>query len=387
VEAATAQETERRTSYLELFFDLVFVFAITQVTSLMLAEPTAAGYAKSALVLAMVYWAWSGYAWATNAIDLGRPLLRLGYLAAMGASFGMAVAVPDAFGDQTLWFVVPYVVVRLLNLALYIGGLRDDREQQRAVLALAPWFALSPALALIGGLLGGRLLIAFWCAGLALDVLGTLRAGEGAGAGFRVSPDHFAERYGLFIIIALGESIVAIGLGLADHTRDAAFALSLAVAFAGVAAIWWAYFDFTAAVMARTLRNQPDEQRGPMARDVFTLCHYPIVLGIIFFAVAAKKTVAHPGDPLTGAGRFALGAGIALFLVGFALARYRVLRRVAWERVVAAAAALVAVAALRDVEGLALMAIVVGCLVAGLVAETIRIREFRAEVRSGPTQH
>ena len=385
MEAAAVEETERRTSYLELFFDLVFVFAITQVASLMLAEPTAAGYAKSALVLGMVYWAWSGYAWATNAIDLGSPLLRLGYLAAMGASFGMAVAVPDAFGDQTLWFVIPYVVVRLLNLALYIGGLRHDRVQQRAILALAPWFALSPALALTGALLGGRLLIVFWCVGLALDVLGTLRAGEGAG--FRVSPDHFAERYALFIIIALGESIVAIGSGLVDHPRNAAFALSLAVAFVGVAAIWWAYFDFMAAVMARTLRNQSSERRGLIARDVFTLCHYPIVLGIIFFAVAAKKTVEHPGEPLSGAGRFALGAGIGFFLVGFALARYRVLKRIAWERVAAAVAAFAAVFALADAPGLALLAIVVACLVAGLVAETLRIREFRAEVRSGPTQH
>ena len=385
MEAAAAEETERRTSYLELFFDLVFVFAITQVTSLMIDEPTASGYAKSALVLGMIYWAWSGYAWATNAIDLGWPLLRLGYLAAMGASFGMAVAVPDAFGDQTLWFAIPYVAVRLLNLALYIGGLQHDPVQLRAVLALAPWFVLSPALALTGAFFGGDALIVLWCAGLALDVLGTLRAGEGAG--FRVSPDHFAERYALFIIIALGESIVAIGSGLADHTRDAAFALSLAVAFAGVAAIWWAYFDFTAAVMARTLRNQSPERRGPIARDVFTLCHYPIVLGIIFFAVAAKKTVAQPGEPLTGAGRFALGAGIAFFLVGFALARYRVLRRIAWERVAAATAALAVVAALPDAPGLALLAIVVGCLVAGLVAEMARIREFRAEVRSGPTQH
>jgi len=384
MEAATVAEGERRTSYLELFFDLVFVFAITQVTSLMLAEPTAAGYAKSALVLAMVYWAWSGYAWATNAIDLGWPLLRLGYLAAMGASFGMAVAVPDAFGDQTLWFAVPYVIVRLLNLALYIGGLRNDPVQQRAILALAPWFALSPALALTGAFLGGRLLIAFWCAGLAVDVLGTLRAGEGAG--FRVSPDHFAERYALFIIIALGESIVAIGSGLADHTRDAAFALSLAVAFVGVAAIWWAYFDFTAAVLARVLRNRPAEQRGPLARDVFTLCHYPIVLGIIFFAVAAKKTVAHPGDP-TGPGRFALAAGIGFFLIGFALGRYRIIRHVSWERGAAATATIVAVAALPDAPSLGLMAIAVGCLVAGLVAETIRMRDFRAEVRSGPTQH
>jgi low temperature requirement protein LtrA len=385
MEAAAVAEGERRTSYLELFFDLVFVFAITQVTSLMLAEPTAAGYAKSALVLAMVYWAWSGYAWATNAIDLSWPPLRLGYLAAMGASFGMAVAVPDAFGDQVLWFAVPYVVVRLLNLALYIGGLREDPVQLRAILALAPWFALSPALALAGAFLGGRPQIAFWCAGLAIDVLGTLRAGEGAG--FRVSPDHFAERYALFIIIALGESIVAIGSGLADHTRDAAFALSLGVAFVGVAAIWWAYFDFTAAVLTRVLRNQPPERRGPLARDVFTLGHYPTVLGIIFFAVAAKKTVAEPGEPLTSAGRFALAAGIGSFLIGFALARYRIIRHVSWERVGAATAAIVAVAALPDAPSLGLMAIVVGCVVIGLVVEAIRMRDFRAEVRSGPTQH
>jgi len=139
--------------------------------------------------------------------------------------------------------------------------------------------------------------------------------------------------------------------------------------------------------MARTLRNQTPERRGLIARDVFTLCHYPIVLGIIFFAVAAKKTVEHPGEPLTGAGRFALGAGIGFFLVGFALARYRVLKRIAWERVAAAVAALTAVFALADAPGLALLATVVACLVAGLVAETVRIREFRAEVRSGPTQH
>jgi low temperature requirement protein LtrA len=139
--------------------------------------------------------------------------------------------------------------------------------------------------------------------------------------------------------------------------------------------------------MARTLRNQSSERRGLIARDVFTLCHYPIVLGIIFFAVAAKKTVAHPGEPLTGAGRFALGAGMAFFLVGFALARYRVLKRIAWERVAAATAAPAAVAALPDAPGLALLAIVFGCLLTGLVAETVRIREFRADVRSGPTQH
>ena len=385
MEIARAEETERRTSYLELFFDLVFVFAITQVAALMLADPSAGGYARGALVLGLVYWAWSGYAWATNAIDLSSPLLRLGYLLAMGASFGMAVGVPDAFAGRAAWFAVPFFVVRMLHLALYLHGLRDEPEHRAAVMKLAPWFTLAPALVLVGGFTGEEARVALWTAAIVIDVVGALRMGPEAG--FRVSPGHFAERYALFVIIALGESIVAVGTSLTGHTGDLAFALALAVAFVGVAAIWWAYFDFTAAVLARVLANRPPEVRGPLARDVFTLCHYPMVLGIIFFAVAAKKTVAEPGEPLSPAGRFALGAGIALFLLGFVLGRYRIVRHVAYERVVAAVASVAAVIALPNLDGLALMAVVVGCLVTCLAWEAVHLRTFRAEVRAGPTQN
>jgi low temperature requirement protein LtrA len=382
---AHAEETERRTSYLELFFDLVFVFAITQVTALMVDDPTAAGFAKGALVLGMVYWAWSAYAWATNAIDLSAPLLRVGYLLAMGASFGMAVAVPDAFSGGAEWFAVPFFAVRMLHLFLYIHGLYDEPAHRAAILRLTPWFAIAPTLALGGGFLDHDARVVVWTAALAIDVLGALRMGPQTG--FRVSPHHFSERYALFIIIALGESIVAVGAGLSGNTRNAAFALALGVAFLGVAAIWWAYFDFTAAVLARVLGNRPVDVRGPIARDVFTLCHYPMVLGIILFAVAAKKTVGEPGAPLSGAGRFALAAGIALFLLGFVAARYRIVRHVAYERVATAALVVALVLALGDLDGLALMAVVVGALVAGLTWETVHLRAFRAEVRAGPTQN
>jgi low temperature requirement protein LtrA len=382
---ASAVEIERRTSYLELFFDLVFVFAITQVTALMIGDPTAGGFAKGALVLALVYWAWSAYAWATNAIDLSSPGLRLGYLVAMGASFAMAVSVPDAYAERAGWFAVSLFAVRILQLVLYASGLREDVEQRAAVMRLAPWFAIAPTLVLVGGFVDEGLRIVLWVAAVAIDVAGTLRQREGAG--FRVSPAHFAERYALFIIIALGESVVAVGSGLAGHEKDAAFAAALAVAFVGVAAIWWAYFDFTAAVLARVLANRPESVRGPLARDVFTLCHYPMVLGIILFAVAAKKTVAHPSEPLSGFGRFALAGGVAMFLVGFALGRYRIVRHVAYERVAAAAVAIVAVLVLPDLDALALMAVVVGILVAGLAWETVHLRAFRAEVRAGPTQN
>jgi low temperature requirement protein LtrA len=382
---AAAVEIERRTSYLELFFDLVFVFAITQVAALMIGDPTAGGYAKAALVLALVYWAWSAYAWATNAIDLSVPSLRLGYLLAIGASFAMAVGVPDAYAERAAWFAVSLFAVRMIQLWLYWRGLRGEPEHRAAVMRLAPWFTVAPTLVLLGAFVDEDLRIAFWVAAVAVDVAGTLR--QRAGSGWQISPAHFAERYALFIIIALGESIVAVGTGLADHTKNAAFAAALAVSFVGVAAIWWAYFDFSAAVLARVLANRPPEARGPIARDVFTLGHYPIVLGIIFFAVAAKKTVASPTEPLSGAGRFALAGGVAMFLVGFAILRYRLARHVAYERVAAGLLGIAAVLVFPDVDGLTLMAIVVGILVAGIAWEAVHLRTFRAEVRAGPTQN
>src|SRR5919198_2440423 len=201
-------EGERRTSYLDLFFDLVFVFAVTQVTSLVAHDPTARGFAHGALVFGLVWWAWSGYAWMTNAIDVERTETRMLMLAATGGSFFMAILLPDAFGDDGKRFVLAYLFVRVLNVGLYLGGLRGD-AQQAAMLRLAPFFLVAPLVAVPGAFVDSRARAAIWLVSLAIDVVGTLTA---AGSGFRVSPAHFAERYALFVIIALGESVVAIGV-------------------------------------------------------------------------------------------------------------------------------------------------------------------------------
>ena len=185
------------------------------------------------------------------------------------------------------------------------------------------------------------------------------------------------------MIIALGESIVAIGIGTSDLERDATYALSVVVAFAGVAALWWAYFDFTAVAAERALRRASPAARGPLARDVFTYFHYPVVLGIIFYAVAAKKTLEHPLDPLSDAGRWSLGLGVAVFLVGFALMRFRVIRRIAWERLAAAAVALVLAVSLDGTDAVVTLGVVIGVLVLSVGIETARLREIRAEVRAG----
>ena len=376
----TTAEEERKTSYLELFFDLVFVFAFTQVTALILEDTSPQGFARAALVLAMVWWAWSAYAWMTNAVDVENAVTRLIMFAAMVAGFFMALAVPDAFQDEAAWFAVAYFAVRVLQPALYLWGVRDEPETFGVLLRLTPWFVIAAFVALVGGFVDPDYRAWVWVASLVIDVIGTLTAARGD---WHVSPSHFAERFALIVIIALGESIVAIGVGTSHLTRDATYAISVVVAFAGVAALWWAYFDFTAVAAERSLRRASGRDRSALARDIFTYFHYPLVLGVILYAVAAKKTLEHPRDPLSNAGRWALGLGIALFLIGFALMRFRVIRRVAWERLAAAAAILVIAVLLDGADAIVTLGVVIVILVFSIALETVRLREVRATLRAG----
>ena len=352
----------------------MFVFALTQVASLLAGDLSAAGFGRATLVLALVWWAWSGYAWMTNAVDLEPPEARAAFLLAMAASFVLALGVPEAY-HRAPWFAVPYLVVSVLQVALYVYGLRAQRSHQRAILQLAPYFLVAPVLVLAGAFVDDPWRTALWLLSLVVAVGGTLTVGD---AGFRVSAAHFAERYALFVIIALGESVVASGVGLGEAHRDARFLLAVGVAIAFVGALWWAYFDFTSTALERTLARRPVEERGPHARDVFTLFHFPIVLGIIYVAVAGKHTLEHSRDPLELGDRVALGGGIAIFLIGFCLARYRVVRRVAWERLVGAPLAVAVCLAGGELSSLALVAITFAVLAAILVLEAVRLRDVRA---------
>jgi low temperature requirement protein LtrA len=274
---------------------------------------------------------------------------------------------------------VAYFAVRVLNVVLYDTGLRGDPAHRAAFRKLAPWFLVAPTVALVGGFVDGDARVALWTLSLAIDVVGTLTVGR---SGFRVSAAHFAERYGLFVIIALGESVVAVGLSASDLERNAQLAATVAVAFAGVAALWWAYFDWPQLAAERRLRREPEESRGPLARDLYTFFHFPLVLGVIFYAVAAKKTIAHPDEPLSAAGRWALGVGVAAYLAAFALQRWRAVGIVAWERIAGGALALVAVAVLQDLDAVVLLGAVVLLLAAVTGTEAVRLREIRASVRS-----
>jgi low temperature requirement protein LtrA len=382
----TAAEEEKRTNFIELFFDLVFVFAFTQVTALALEDTSTAGFARAALIFALVWWAWSAYAWLTDAIDVENVATRLFMFGAMLSVFFMALAVPGAYGDEGAWFAVSYLAVRVLQVGLYLWGVRHDPVQLAAIGRLAPWFLVAPMLVLAGGRVDDPARTWLWAASLAIDVVGTLFAGRSA-SGFQVSPSHFAERYGLIVIIALGESIVAVGLAAEGLTEDAVYALAVTVALAGAAAAWWAYFDIVQLAAERALARAGAATRGPLARDVYTFFHYPIVLGIVFLAVAAKKTLSAPSEPLSEGGRAALAVGISLFLLGFVLIRLRVIRRLAWERIAAAAAVVALVVVLEDADALVLLTLSVVALVAALALESLRLREIRAELKAARTPH
>ena len=260
-----------------------------------------------------------------------------------------------------------------MMLALYLLGARRDPERRGAIARLAPWFLAGPLLVLAGGILDEPARTILWTASLAVDVAGTFRAASG---GWRVSPAHFAERYGLFIIIALGESMVAIGATAAGHPIEGILVMAVTLAMAGAMALWWAYFDFAARGMERALRAVHGRARSDLARDMFTILHYPLVLGIILYAVAAKTTVAHPSEPLSQTGLIALSAGVAAFLLGSVAIRWRGIHVVAGERFVAGMVIPGGLILLRELPAVALMAVAVAALALAVGVETSACAPF-----------
>lgn len=357
----------KRTSFLELFFDLVFVFAITQVAAALHDDHSAQGWLQAALLMWLVWWAWSQYTWAANAIDVERAGVRMAMLVVTGLTLVAAIAIPDAFAGRGALFAIPYAAVRLGGLALYWFGLRGDPVHQQALRAYLPIAVISPLLVLVGGLMPAGARAWVWLAAVLVDVVSVLAAGRGE---FRVAPAHFAERHALIIIIALGESIIAIGATVMGLGIDPPVMVAVAVAFAAVALMWWAYFDRAATALEHRLVSEPDNRRrGHIARDVFTLGHLPMVAGIVLFAVGVEEALLHPGGSVPVFGRLAMGLGAFMFLMAF-LVPGRPLRGVRrGVRMAAATAALVALLALPSLAGAALVAIVALLLAAVALAE------------------
>lgn len=324
-DAVHTDRDEKRTSYVELFFDLVFVFAITQLSGLLKHRHDAAGWAHAGLMIWMVWWAWSLYTWAGNAIDVQRRWVRLAMLVVTACTLFFAQAMPQAFASQGEQFAVAYAVVRLSGLALYWWGLRDRPDQRVALWTFLPISATAAAVILIGGFVNESARPWVWLIAVVIDFSSALAAGRGE---FDIAPAHFAERHALFIIIALGESIVSVGVASSGLDPTAIRYFATGSAFVVIASMWWAYFDWVNEAAERHLANTSAAFRGRVARDLFTYLHLVFIAGTVLFAVGVEGAIAEPLQPFEPFRRWAVGVGIVMYLMGFVLSHARAVHRV-----------------------------------------------------------
>jgi low temperature requirement protein LtrA len=387
-----ALDERESVSPLELFFDLVFVFALTQVTEFMAADATAVDVLRGILAITVLWWCWIGYSWLCSLVRAEQGAMRVGLFAAMAAMFVQAITIPEAFDDLPgglhgpLAFACCYFVVRAVHIALFWLASREDPQLRGQILRFLPSMLAGTILLLIASQTTGTTQTVLWFAALAGDYLGTLVAGSKWRMG---SASHFAERYGLIIIVALGESIVAIGVGVAHLPISwpiiAASVLGLVVA----GSMWWAYFDITALITERALTAAGGERQIQLARGGYTFLHLPMVAGIVLMALGLKKVLGYVGgedghtvaDPIYGIPLAALYGGAALYLLGHIGFKRYLTGSLNLERLVVAVlllALIPAVAMLPALVSLALLAVVLSALIG---YETFRYAEERRQVR------
>jgi low temperature requirement protein LtrA len=351
---------------------------MTQVTSQLADDPTWSGVFRGMLVLAALWWGWSVYAWLTSAMDVDEGGVRLAMLASTGAMFGVALAVPGAFGDDAVLFGCAYLLVRLLHLVLSTIVARDDPDRRDAILRFAPTAIIGASLLVFAGFLEGRERIAVWLVALAIDYLGPVVIG--VGRGWRVAPEHFAERHGLIILIALGESLIALGVG-AGFDLDTGVIVAATLGIVVVSALWWLYFD-VAAIFARTrLMQAKGVELHRLALHAYSYLHLPMLAGIVLFALGLKTTLGDVGEALDTVSAVGLCGGAALYLLGHIASLFRTTGRVFRRRTIGAIVlcALIPVAvAIPAVASLALVSTVCALVVAW---EALRYREDRVRVR------
>ena len=364
-------DEEQHASNLELFYDLVFVLAVTQISHLLLGELTWNGAARSLLVLLVVWWAWNYTTWVTNVLDPDAIVVRLLVLAIMFGSLVMAVAIPDAFGSRALLFAGAYVAIQVGRHAFLTFVVADREAQEREpALHILIWFCASGVFWLAGGVASGPARIALWLVALGIDyvapfvlyrVPGRPKLGPAA---WDVESSHFAERFQLFVIIALGESIVVTGATTSQLSLGVARLTAFALAFLITAAFWWLYFSYVATIAQRRLELASD--RTTLARDGYTYLHVVLVAGIIVSAVGDELVIQHPTETLTTAQLVAVVAGPVIYLVGHVLFRLVMARSLSMRRLGGAIACV-----LVGVLGLVVPALAVAVLIVLVLAVII----------------
>jgi low temperature requirement protein LtrA len=363
---------DQRVTPLELFFDLVFVFAITRVTALMAHDLSWTSIGEGMLVLAALWWGWAAYAWLTNHVSGEDGRARIVVFIAMSAMVLVSLAVPEAFGAHALLFALGYLAMRMAHLALYWVASRDDPDVHGAVFRLLPTATAGPLLLVLASATDGTAQTALWLLALAIDYGGPLVFGV---AGYRVHPAHFAERFGLVVIIALGESIVAIGVGAGDEALGAAIGTAAVLGVITSGALWWAYFGVVAPIAHDRLTQLQGAARNVLARDSFAYLHLPLIAGIELFALGVEQVLGHVDEELEAPAAAALFGGVALYLLAHVAVRLRVAGTLNPPRLFVGVVCAAAIPLAVEMRALAALAIVSALAVALIAYEATRSHE------------
>jgi low temperature requirement protein LtrA len=375
-----AEPQEQRVTPLELFLDLVFVLAITQVTGYVAHEPTWTRLFEGLAILAVAWWVWSAYAWLGNIAASDEGLVRVVLLAAAAGMLVASLSVPHAFGHDGLLFGAAILFVRSTHLVAFtlVARRRGDTQLGTAVSRLAQSILPASILLVIAGTQDGTAQALLWAAALLVDYGGMALRGT---SGWRVQPGHFAERHGLIIIIALGESVVSLGVGAAGFEVSAGVVTAALFGIAMIAAMWWAYFDVVALVAERRLRAAPPLQQVRMARDSYTYLHLPMVAGIVVFADGVKLTLAHPSADLDTVPAVALCCGAAMYFLALSCFKRRNIGSFNYPRLVATAVLVALVPVATSVPALLALGLVTLVSVCLIGYEVERYAEARDRIR------
>jgi low temperature requirement protein LtrA len=390
---------QARVTPVELFFDLVFVFALTQVTAFLADELNWHSILNGVLVMILLWWAWVGYAWLANVSSAEERPIKLVILVAMAAMFILALCIPEAFDDAPgglngpVVLAVCYLVFRLMHLVMLMIISRDDDGLRAQVWRFAPSVIASSAILLVASQFEGWLQTGLWVAALVADYVGTALAGF---SGWRLpSPGHFSERHGLIIIVALGESIVAIGVGVAKEPISAVIVAASVLGLLLSSALWWAYFDVSALLGEHALATEPIETRARLARNAYSYAHMPLMLGIVLVALGLKEVLLYVSDsshhtladPLPDVALAALVGGVAIYLLGHVLFKWLTVRQVSVVRLAAAGVLVAATPLIAGLPALAQLAIVAFVVAGAVLVESLVFAESRRQVRAELAHH
>jgi low temperature requirement protein LtrA len=308
-------------SFAELFFDLVFVFCVTQVVHLLDDSFDLLHIGRAILVFWLVWWAWTQFTWALNAADTKHMRIEFATLLATACAFFMAVTVPQSFASCSWWFAGAYVAVRAIGLLIYLWVVWGHEQMRAAVKTFAAVSVAGLVAVIVGGLVGGTAQYWFWGLAIVLDVVAATIGGNNEG--WNLHPKHFAERHGLFVIIALGETLIVAASGASEEPWAFDLILVSALSVGITSCLWWLYFFRIKDHLEHAIAHRNGANQSTMARDVFSLFHFPMICGLIIYAYAIEEAMLYPSAPLSVEGRVALATGIFLYSISLVIAYWR----------------------------------------------------------------